>query len=79
MSGNHVTCEEVIEQLFAFLDQELEGDYSAEIARHLERCRDCFTRADFEKRLRAKVRAAGTARAPDRLQQRVREMFSRFG
>lgn len=78
MSGRPLTCEEVIERLFDYLDRELDGPQAADIERHLHRCRDCFTRAEFEKRLRARVAATGTAAAPPRLRRRIRELIDRF-
>jgi HAD superfamily hydrolase (TIGR01509 family) len=52
MTDRELTCEEVIEQLFDFLDHRLDEAQSAEFHRHLERCRECFSRAEFERRLR---------------------------
>lgn len=78
MSQDDLSCEEVIEQLFEFLDNELDPGRSAEIDRHIERCRDCFTRAQFERRLREKVRDAGEAKAPDRLHGRIKGLLDRF-
>ncbi len=78
MSRNHITCEEVVEQLFAFLDNELDGQRSAEFDRHLARCRDCFSRAEFERRLRSRVSEAGMVRAPERLHHRIKGLLDRF-
>jgi anti-sigma factor (TIGR02949 family) len=73
-----IRCEEVIEHLFEYLDRELEHVKSTEIERHLEYCRECFSRAEFEKRLRERVRATGEAEAPLRLRQRLRRLIERF-
>jgi anti-sigma factor (TIGR02949 family) len=62
MSVDKLSCEEVIEQLFTYLDGELTHDHAIAIDRHLERCRDCFSRAEFEKRLRARIRDSAKAR-----------------
>lgn len=78
MSDKHLTCEEVMERLFDYLDRELDGEISTEIDRHLEHCRDCFTRAEFEKKLQAKVNETGTVKAPERLRRRVRGLLDRF-
>lgn len=78
MSRDNLTCEEVIEQLFTFLDEELDAERSAEIDKHLERCRDCYTRAQFERRLREKVGDAGVEKAPDRLRARIKGLLDRF-
>ncbi|SEP01459.1 mycothiol system anti-sigma-R factor [Aquisalimonas asiatica] len=78
MSRDDLTCEEVLEQLFAYLDEELDDTRLAAIDRHLERCRDCFTRAEFEKHLRERVYRTGTAPAPERLRQRLKEVLDRY-
>lgn len=78
MNVQSMTCEEVVEQLFDYLDRELDNDVSERIDRHLERCRDCFTRAEFEKRLRAKVNEAVAVEAPDSLRRKIRRVLDEF-
>jgi anti-sigma factor (TIGR02949 family) len=78
MTQRELSCEEVIERLFDYLDRALDHQQAADIERHLARCRDCFTRAEFEKRLRARVEAAGTVKAPPRLRRRVQQLLDRF-
>ncbi len=78
MSKRDLSCEEVIERLFDYLDRELDHRQAADMERHLSRCRDCFTRAEFEKRLRARVAASGTVKAPPRLYRRIVNLLDRF-
>lgn len=78
MNPKALSCEEVIERLFDYLDRELDPQEASDVEWHLHRCRDCFTRAEFERRLRAKVAATGTAKAPPRLHQRIRTLLDRF-
>lgn len=51
-----IDCEEAVRRLAAFLDHELDADESAEVKRHLDTCRSCFSRAEFERRLRERIR-----------------------
>lgn len=51
-----IDCEEAVRRLAAFLDHELDPDESAEVKRHLDTCRSCFSRAEFERRLRERIR-----------------------
>lgn len=74
----HVSCEEVIERLFEFLDRELDAASEREIERHLAACRACFSRAEFERRLRAKVADAVQDRAPEALRRKVRRITARY-
>ena len=71
------SCEEVIEQLFAYLDADLDETTSARIHSHLHHCRECCNRLEFEQRLRARVRESGTEEAPERLHQRIRDILER--
>lgn len=75
MSDNRLTCAEVVQQLFTYLDQELDAATSAQIDRHLGTCRECCSRLKFEKRLRVKLQESATEKAPARLYGRVREML----
>ncbi|MEX2476695.1 anti-sigma factor [Marinobacter sp.] len=76
MSENLIPCEVVIERLFAYLDRELDESTRAEIDRHLHRCHDCFSRKEFETRLREKVMASSTEKAPDHLRRRVEALLA---
>lgn len=78
MNERPLTCEQVIACLMAYLDGEVEGVSPAEIERHLARCRDCFSRAEFELRLNSRLIEAGTATAPDGLRQRIGTLIARF-
>lgn len=73
-----LTCEEVLEHLFAYIDQELDSEKKAEVEHHMEGCRGCFSRAEFEKRFRAKVIETGLSEAPERVHQRVRALLAKY-
>lgn len=75
MSENPLTCEEVVQQLFTYLDGDVDDARSVEIDRHLEACRECCSRLEFEKRLRKKIQGSGTQQAPERLYRRVRRIL----
>lgn len=78
MSKPTMTCEEVLEHLVAYLDRETDARAAADIQRHLEQCRGCFSRAEFERLLKARVRAAGSRSAPERLRDRIRKLVDEF-
>lgn len=73
-----LSCEQVLEHLLAHLDQELNAETSAEIDRHLAECRGCFSRAEFERRLKSRVAQTGTASAPESLRARIKGLIERF-
>ncbi|MFW6084501.1 MAG: anti-sigma factor [Gemmatimonadota bacterium] len=74
------SCEEALKVLAEYLDSELR-DRAPEVAdgleRHLEVCRSCYSRAEFEKRLKARI-ADGSTAAPDGLRDRMRAMIREF-
>lgn len=47
-----MTCSEIREYLFAFLDSELDAPLSIEVQRHIERCHDCAREAETERTIR---------------------------
>lgn len=74
-----IGCEEALRRLAAFLDRELDSTRSEEVERHLERCRSCFSRAEFERRLRERIRRdlKVDSVAPD-FEERVRALIRRL-
>ena len=78
MTRPAISCDEVLEHLFAYLDREIDQETAAEIEQHLERCRGCFSRAEFERRLKAQVRDAGASPASGRLRARIKDIVEKF-
>jgi anti-sigma factor (TIGR02949 family) len=78
MSKPTLSCEEVLKHLVAYLDRDTDAHTAADIERHLEQCRGCYSRAEFEKQLKAQVRAAGSRSAPERLRARIRKLVGEF-
>lgn len=71
-------CEEVLRVMFAYVDGELPPSESEGVDAHLERCRSCFSRAEFERRLKARI--AETADSPVRpeFERRIRTLIRDF-
>ena len=78
MSEQAMRCEEVITHLLSYLDGEMDAAKRADIDRHLQDCRDCYSRAEFEKALRAKVRDLGGEKAPAALHARLKALLDQF-
>lgn len=51
-----VDCEAALRRLAEYLDGELAAGEAVEVDRHLETCRSCWSRAEFEGGLKAKLR-----------------------
>jgi anti-sigma factor (TIGR02949 family) len=74
-----ISCEEALRVLAAFLDDELHADARESLERHLEVCRSCFSRAEFERRLKEEISRLGRDEIPPSFEQRVRGILGSFG
>lgn len=71
-----VSCEEALSRVYEYLDGELEPAMQERIHRHVEICRRCYPRFDFERLFLDSVREEGAAgRHRERLEERVRRMI----
>jgi mycothiol system anti-sigma-R factor len=65
-------CDEVIEQVYLYIDGELGEDGKAIIAQHLDECSPCLREYGLEEAVKALVkRSCGQDRAPQELRARV--------
>lgn len=76
--GEKIRCEEVIAHLLSYLDGEIDDTKRVQIDRHLEECRGCFSRAEFERALRDRLRQAGDANPSPALQERIKALMEKF-
>ena len=71
-----MNCQETLETLWQYLDKELDGGASSELQRHLEDCRQCFSKVEFERRLREIVRrSCAGEHAPPELRERISRLL----
>lgn len=75
MNQSAIGCEDALRLLAAHLDRELGGEEDALVKRHLETCRSCFSRAEFEQRLKAQVAQLGREPVTPALDLRVRRII----
>ena len=73
-----IDCEEALRRLFEYLDAELQGETQREMAQHLERCRSCFSRVEFEKRLKAYTAELRHEPVPADVAHRIRALLDTF-
>jgi len=74
-----MNCDEALRLLAVFLDGELDaGPQHEGVAHHLEICRSCFSRAEFERRLKTEVGRLRQNEAPPEFEQRVRRLIGAF-
>lgn len=73
-----MNCEDVLRQLYDYLDGEVDELTEADIEHHVHHCRECFSRMEFEKRLKSKVKESSTMQTPDEVQSRLMEIMRKF-
>ena len=73
-----ISCEEALRQLADYLSGELEKGAGAQLEHHMEACRGCFSRAEFEKRLKSHLAGLSREKAPAAMETRIRGMLRRF-
>jgi anti-sigma factor (TIGR02949 family) len=79
MSTNDIrTCEDALRVLAEHLDRELDRTTSSQVERHLDTCRSCWSRAEFEKRLKAALARLGREPVRPELADRVSHLIRGF-
>lgn len=73
-----IGCEEALALLLEYLDQEVAATTRRQVDHHLEACRSCFSRAEFERRLKDKLRTAGREPAGEAFQVRIKLALKQF-
>src|SRR5690606_41816567 len=69
-------CDEALANLYAYLDAELDEVSAEEIRAHLAECGGCDRPFDFERRLRAGIRAKRDEEVPQELIGRIKTVIS---
>jgi anti-sigma factor (TIGR02949 family) len=75
MSPPAIRCEDALRLLAEYLDQELADVYHVEVEQHLSTCRSCYSRAEFERRLKKELSRLRDAEVPDGLERRLRTII----
>jgi anti-sigma factor (TIGR02949 family) len=73
-----ITCDDALRLLASFLDGELQVATRDRVEHHLEICRACFSRAEFERRLKVELARLGREEISPGFQQRVRQLLGSF-
>lgn len=70
-------CGEAQDQIYQYLDAELDDKTAAAVRSHLDDCPGCLKSFDFERRLKFVIRRCLTEDMPDTLESKVRELIRR--
>lgn len=79
MSDRVLTCEQAIRLLVEYLDDELDAGRRGDLEHHLDICRSCYSRREFEKGLKEQVSELGREPVRPEFQERIRALVGRFG
>jgi anti-sigma factor (TIGR02949 family) len=75
MTEKQIDCEQALKQLYVYLDRELgEADHAA-MQEHLHTCKSCFSRIEFERRLKDKLGALRGADATPGVRDRIKGLL----
>ena len=78
MTKHEIDCERALSQLFEFIDRELPDDRRAEMQHHLHTCKSCFSRFEFERRLKEKLGGLGKGEPSSNISDRITKLLSRL-
>jgi len=74
----NLTCEQALRFLAAYLDGELQDATDREVESHLARCRSCYSRVDFEKRVKQQLAVLGRTDVRPEFTERIRRLLGQF-
>jgi anti-sigma factor (TIGR02949 family) len=78
MTKQEIDCEQALKQILEYIDRELGEGERAAMQRHLHTCKSCFSRMEFERRLKEKLGALRDDEVPSQLGMRVKGLLKSF-
>lgn len=78
MSNKPIDCEQALKQVFAYIDHELDEHDHEAMQEHLDTCRACFSRVEFEQRLKHKVGELRDKEASPDIRDKIKSMIKSF-
>jgi anti-sigma factor (TIGR02949 family) len=78
MTKQQIDCELALRQILEYVDHEL-GDHDHSLMeQHLRTCKSCFSRMEFERRLKSKVGELRDDEVPSPLSERIKGLLKSF-
>lgn len=78
MTKEEINCEQALKQILDYIDHELGEHERAAMQQHLHTCKSCFSRMEFERRLKEKVSALCDDEVPSQLGARIKGLLKSF-
>lgn len=71
-------CEQAIKMILEYLDKELPDHEHEAMGAHLETCRSCYSRMEFEKLLKGKISELPVKKAPNSLRNKINKITGEY-
>jgi mycothiol system anti-sigma-R factor len=78
MTKEQINCEQALKQILDYIDHELDEHEQGAMQQHLHTCKSCFSRMEFERRLKEKVGALCDDEVPSQLGARIKGLLKSF-
>lgn len=78
MTEKEIKCEQALRQVLEYVDRELDEREHAAMQKHLHVCKSCYSRMEFERRLKRKVGELCDDEVPSRLGERIKGLLQGF-
>jgi anti-sigma factor (TIGR02949 family) len=75
---SRISCEQALRLLAEYLDGELSDLERHDVRHHLDTCRSCYSRVEFETRLRVEIASLARVPVPNQFEERVRTLIGHF-
>ena len=73
-----IECDEAIRMVLEYLDNELESHTHEVLETHIHKCRSCYSRVEFEKRLKGMVKEVPEFAVPESLKDRIKKLTDQY-
>ena len=73
-----IDCDAVMRQIFDYLDEEVDATTACDFQTHIDECRSCFSRVEFERVLKDRVRDSKDEALPESMQKRITKLMKSF-
>jgi anti-sigma factor (TIGR02949 family) len=78
MTKREIECEQALRQVFEYIDHVLDDTERAAMEHHLHTCHSCYSRVQFEGRLKAKLGELKKDDADSTLRERIKRLLESF-
>lgn len=78
MTRREIDCEQALKRIFEYIDHELDDNERAAMQHHLHTCKSCFSRAEFERRLKNKIGELREEKAGAAVSARIKGLIRSF-